>query len=272
MSELRFEDVAAELDWDGGLRDVLLLETTAAEWQAAFATVVDGPWPTQLKLNDVEAESVRDTDVRELLHGEETALLSVDVAGAIFNCHFFGDNEIEFDVWPTEVTHANFEEVLRFIRAVAVASNRNAYFAHESGPPGSIFGYRLDADRFEVLSRPASRTPLGEQLRERLAPLIALFPRSPQGWVAAAQSLQGEAGAAWEALYHPDQWNWHTDLTNSEYQALRRCDNAVHLVKAINREDGPPIPEAQVRSAGEEFWKSFAAVVKEFDIEPEAPQ
>lgn len=272
MAELRFEDVAAELEWDGGLRDLLLLETTVAEWEAVFATVVGGPWPAQLKLSDVEVEFGRGADVRDLIHRDESALLSVDVAGAIFNCHFFCEEEIEFDLWPTEVTRQNFGDVLRFVRAVAEAGSRNAYFAHEGGPPGSIFGYRRGAGRFHALSRPTGRTSLGEQLRERLAPLVALFPSTAIGWVEAAEALQEEAGATWKALYHPDQWDWHTDLTNREYGALSEFDTGVRFIEMLCREDAPTLDAAQVRSFGDEFWKRLRTLAQTFDIQPEAPQ
>jgi hypothetical protein len=98
---VNWDQVAPDFEYDGSLRDIYVLETTASDWQA----VLDAIWPSlyfrSFKIDD--ADSGRPT-MAELFNPGTTRRMCLDVGGIVVICHFFGEDEIEFDLDPREVT------------------------------------------------------------------------------------------------------------------------------------------------------------------------
>lgn len=261
---LRYEDVADGLVWDGALREVYLVETTMDEWQSVMAALLAGPWPIELSTGHTARPSSDALDLRSIFDAEETSLMSVDVAGAIFNCHFFSKKEIEFDVWPTEVTAENFDEVLSFLRLLGNAARRNVLFGDEGSAAAGWFGYCRESGVFTLLERPTQRTALGEQLRSLLRPVLHPLSRQARSTEAALAALRGDAGSLWSGLYHPDEWRWHTDLMHAEYHALYGFSVGVSHLLAVG--DGQVDAEREQQFV-KQFWESVDRLAAAFDID-----
>jgi hypothetical protein len=82
-------------------------------------------------------------------------MLTFDVGGVHINCHFFGHEELEFDLDPREVKDArSLAEVLGFMRQVGVALELPVRLTPENTRERPFLEYSPGEDRF-------THTPVG---------------------------------------------------------------------------------------------------------------
>jgi hypothetical protein len=92
-------------------------------------------WPTTYRVDDDEAPLPVTFDEAFLARagGDHTALLSIDLAGAAVNCHFWSDWEIELDIAAREFqTDDRLEALVEFARAAASAVGRPIYLTEDN--------------------------------------------------------------------------------------------------------------------------------------------
>ena len=99
---LDFQKIAEAFRSDGSLRDFYIHETNPADWNVVLRRVrtmlEDGCFTVDGQSQDLPAtfEEV------EMIRAEASPCLSIPVAGAYVNCHFFCDAQIEFDFRPED--------------------------------------------------------------------------------------------------------------------------------------------------------------------------
>ena len=83
-----------------GLRDMIIVGVDAADWGRLLAWVAEGGWVATYRVDDDDAPLPATFAEAFLARsgGDHTAVLSIDVAGATVNCHFWSDWEIELDI------------------------------------------------------------------------------------------------------------------------------------------------------------------------------
>jgi hypothetical protein len=143
--------IAPDFEPDGSLRDIYILRTDLADWQHVLDAL--GKWtpaPTLILGGQSASLPVR---AEKMFSGDERPLLSILVGGATLNCHFFTDDEIEFDVNPAEVTGPSQAEALTaFMTVLGEATNKPVVLTMENSREGVIFRYSPDLQRVEWVS------------------------------------------------------------------------------------------------------------------------
>jgi hypothetical protein len=129
-----WSQLQAALKPDGSLRDIVVLDTTMEDWERAYrfvrglftsgdARLVPDPDPLPKSILDVFALTASDTMPK----------LGIHLGDVRLNCHFFGEREIEFDVWPSDVsTEARAELLLTFMDGLATAVGRPVHLTEEN--------------------------------------------------------------------------------------------------------------------------------------------
>jgi hypothetical protein len=143
MGGLAWETVRVEFAFDGSWRDIYVCESDIATWQR----MLDG-----LRAAGYELGYFRDHQPVELpvdaeqafpLRGECDRRLGVRFAGVLANCHFFTQEEIEFDIDPREVKgQEQLDAVFEFMRCLAEATGKEAILTPENCPHIVIFRVR----------------------------------------------------------------------------------------------------------------------------------
>ncbi len=90
-------------------------------------------------------------DVAKILSArtEGGPLLSIDVGGVILSCHFFTEEEIEFDLDPRAVTgQSKAEAVFDFMRALALSLDLPVRMTPENMRANRIFEFNPGAGKF----------------------------------------------------------------------------------------------------------------------------
>lgn len=125
--------VAADFEWDGAWRDIYVLDATLADWQAALELL--RAWDPRPRFY-TGGEAARLPDLAKALFPTDPdafrSTLEFDVEGLQLNCHFFSDDEIEFDLDPREVNASRFEALCGFMRLLATAVGKPVLLTHEN--------------------------------------------------------------------------------------------------------------------------------------------
>jgi hypothetical protein len=140
MEEIAWETVRDEFAFDGSWRDIYVFGTTIVDWQRALdairlagykLTYFVADQPTEMPTRAVAAFPLPDESIR---------LLSVLFAGVLANCHFFTDEEIEFDIDPREVKgQQELSALLGFMQCLAQGTDKEVVLTAENMPEIVIF-------------------------------------------------------------------------------------------------------------------------------------
>jgi hypothetical protein len=137
-----WDQVSADFEPDGALRDIYVLDATLADWQA----VVDrlrtlNPRP---KFCIGGEEVALPIDVTELFFRGPDDLcpsLHVPLGSATLNCHFFVDDEIEFDLDPREMGPSLLDPLIEFLKELGTVTAKPVVLTMENMPEAVIMRY-----------------------------------------------------------------------------------------------------------------------------------
>lgn len=130
---MNWQDVEAEFEWDGSLRDLYVLETDRETWQKALDFLRTSAYPLSYFVDGEGAELPAEVAAIFSRRSATSPLLSVDVYGIHINCHFFVEEQIEFDVDPREVNdEARFGHLCEFIQRLGQNLGRSVILTPET--------------------------------------------------------------------------------------------------------------------------------------------
>ena len=115
---LTWEQCRADFEADGSLRDIYVLDTTIDQWRSVYAMLQAnyqltchghmGQQPPPLIVDHAFADT-----------GFSRPLLVIQVGQFEINCHFFKQNEIEFDFRPEDITsQTDLGNLLQFLKQI----------------------------------------------------------------------------------------------------------------------------------------------------------
>jgi len=140
---LTWETVCAEFEFDGSWRDIYVFETTHVDWTRLLRWLGQSAYPVTYTQGGEQVELPLEAAEAFPLAGQCDRLLSVNVAGAVLNAHFFDESEIEFDLDPREITSQHeLDGLLGFLRGLANIVGKDAVMTPENCPRGVIFRAR----------------------------------------------------------------------------------------------------------------------------------
>ncbi len=96
--------IASDFTWNGSWRDIYVLETSEADWQAVWDVLRAWEPPAVFIVDGVVEPMPACVEAVLAFRDQQSALLSFYVGPVRLNCHFFSQDEIEFDLDPREVT------------------------------------------------------------------------------------------------------------------------------------------------------------------------
>lgn len=137
---MAWKDVASEFVWDGAWRDIYVIGTTIADWQRVLDLLNDKtPDALAFYVNGEELPSAPSAEVIFERRQETSTLLQVTAGNVHLNCHFFCEEEIEFDLDPRELRgEGDLQAVLTFMTAIANAAGKRAILTHENSQEAVI--------------------------------------------------------------------------------------------------------------------------------------
>jgi hypothetical protein len=127
---------------DGSLRDIYIVGSTLDDWQSVFEVLKTSEYVFRFsRQGEVQPLSA---DILQTAHENYDLgyLLQVDVGGPLLNCHFFPNEEIEFDLDPREVVSIDAaERVFSFMRRLGSAVKKPVHLTGENMKEWLLFVY-----------------------------------------------------------------------------------------------------------------------------------
>lgn len=147
---LTWPDVADHFVADGSWRDIYVLDTTSDDWTTMLRWLRRGNYPIKFSV-DNNPEPCPDTadDVLWNQRTQASFMLTVDVPGRP-KCHFFTDEEIEFDLDPKEIQDdAALQRLLALTRDLGRTVSKPVIITPENRPESPLIRYDPIRDEFE---------------------------------------------------------------------------------------------------------------------------
>lgn len=150
---MRYSDLSDEFDVDGSLRDIYALNTSVSDWNrllhltpslGAFAYFRDGeeaPLPTDANLVFADVD--------------HSHLLRFSLGGPTINTHFFVEDEIEFDLDPSEITsQSDLDLILEFCASVGRGIGYDIRITPENASDVVYLHYSVKQETWQRPKRP----------------------------------------------------------------------------------------------------------------------
>ncbi len=140
LDNVTWERCRDEFNWQGGLLDIYVDPASLLDWELFIRTLPVWPYKTEYS-QDLQAMPIP-TDVSDIffIAREEASTLLKIFAGAIqVNCHFFSEDELEFDIDPRDVdSAADFDSLLGFMRRLGLLLKQPVKLTPENLPDSLI--------------------------------------------------------------------------------------------------------------------------------------
>lgn len=135
-----WKEIASEFVWDGTWRDIYVLGTTITDWQRVLDLLNDQtPNALTFYVDGGEPPSAPSAGLIFERREETSMLLQVTAGNVHLNCHFFCEEEIEFDLDPRELRgEQDLQAVLAFMGVLANGTGKPAILTHENAQEAVI--------------------------------------------------------------------------------------------------------------------------------------
>lgn len=135
---------------DGSLRDIYVLDTTVDDWRKVIDYIRQFCQPARYTLSEKRREMPDVLQVFALR--DKSPLLMFQVGKVELACHFFGEEQIEFDFWPDDIeTEKDLQPLLDFIRTVGRMTGKEVILTPESSQESPFMRYQPGGDKLERL-------------------------------------------------------------------------------------------------------------------------
>lgn len=120
--------------WDGALRDIYVVGTTLGDWQRILDLLNDcSPDALVFYVDGEKIFSAPSAKVIFERRPEIAILLHVKAGNVHFCCHFFSEEQIEFDLDPRDLkSEEDLQAVLAFMSFLANGTAKPAILTHEN--------------------------------------------------------------------------------------------------------------------------------------------
>lgn len=130
---LTWDDVKDEFVWEGSLRDICIPNASLKDWQVVLDTLRDAKLTMSYTIRD-KPVAVPVTASEAFPPTREMAgTLTVETNGVHLCCHFFDEQEVEFDLDPREaVSQAELDGLVAFMSRLACATGKTTLMTPEN--------------------------------------------------------------------------------------------------------------------------------------------
>ncbi|MES9685386.1 hypothetical protein ABWK22_21295 [Gottfriedia acidiceleris] len=86
---------------DGSLRDIYVLDVTLEDWQKLIDWLRLSDWVIEFYI-DGQKNTNKITNVSKIFEEKKkkSVLMAINIKSVLINCHFFVEDELEFDINP----------------------------------------------------------------------------------------------------------------------------------------------------------------------------
>lgn len=124
---------------DGALRDIYVQNTTVSDWEKVIDLlnskyqITFGVYQDDLK-NKIDIDFVR-TMFKDETGELETKTATIDLNGIVIKCYFFIENQIEFDITPTDIKSVKeLNNLINFMKSISLRLGKQVTLCGQNQP------------------------------------------------------------------------------------------------------------------------------------------
>ena len=144
---MEWQSVSADFESDGALRDIYIRKATLVDWQAVIDALKSEMPALEFRIGSEAAELP--CDISELFFrgpNDLTPALYVPMGDTTVNCHFFSDDEVEFDLNPRDMNEELLPLLLDFLTLLGKATNKPVLLTMENMPEAEIMRFEPSSE------------------------------------------------------------------------------------------------------------------------------
>jgi hypothetical protein len=145
---MNWSNIAPDFERDGGLRDIYILGGSLPVWNAVWTLLIADADLLEFSIDGERAEApgdLREIFERSSPHG---FLATYTLGRMALNCHFFGLDEVEFDLDPRDVVSAIDAKLLEdFLARMGRVTRQEVILTRENHRESVIARYDPHIDR-----------------------------------------------------------------------------------------------------------------------------
>ena len=135
-----FAQIQQDFERDGGVRELHILGTTAAEWQCVVDLVYAVGRDVRYTLNYEPAPAPPSVDAAFTARQHDAPMLAFYIDAVLFTTHFVTPDEIELIFDPEDIeAQAHLDTLAGFAQQLARITSRTVLVTHEGFPGPVIF-------------------------------------------------------------------------------------------------------------------------------------
>jgi hypothetical protein len=113
---MQWSQCKKSFEFDGSWRDIYVLKTNSIDWNRLLDALTNSKYEMKFWVDNERVQPIK--TIQELLEipTRSSPLMHIDISDVNIACHFFTDENIEFDIDPREVVNQeNLDGILMFI-------------------------------------------------------------------------------------------------------------------------------------------------------------
>ncbi|KAA0541803.1 hypothetical protein FZW96_21575 [Bacillus sp. BGMRC 2118] len=122
---------------DGTLRDIYVFHTDLEDWKKIINWIGNSTYSMEFYVDGQVTSEYENLDIAYLFKETEkkSILMSINVTGIKINCHFFSQDEIEFDIDPKQIKNENdVSTVFKFMNNLSKVLGKQTILSGENSP------------------------------------------------------------------------------------------------------------------------------------------
>ncbi len=120
---------------DGSLRQLLVFDTDISDWQKLLDFLENNRYKISFRVNREFLSSPESAQFIFDWQLEKSRFLSVELNDLQLNCHFFAEDEIDFNLDPKQVqSKSNYLAIIEFMQAVSNLLEKPMVMTLENDP------------------------------------------------------------------------------------------------------------------------------------------
>lgn len=114
--KLNWEQCKKDFEFDGTWRDIYILNTNFDDWNKFLKSLSNSNYETKFWIDNETAKEITTIQAALEIRNHASPYMLIDASGVQIACHFFTDEEIEFDIDPRQVNNQqDLDEVINFM-------------------------------------------------------------------------------------------------------------------------------------------------------------
>ena len=147
---LDWKQCQKDFEFDGSWRDIYILDTVSNDWNIFLESLLTSSYETKFWIDGKIVKPIKTIQEALKIRNSACPLMIINASGLHIACHFFTEEEIEFDIDPREVNDwQDLNKVIDFIIFVGNLLQKKVILTPENTSSAILINYNPETESLE---------------------------------------------------------------------------------------------------------------------------